>query len=387
MLILVHTVDAYRAEQAGAGNTSVVITGPTAVAGVLFAFMLGRAAPAVGAGVGVATVTASRPRPGDTIAAIATALLLCSAMWTSAPGRRSRPRKEIRMSHLVSIGLPVRNAGSRVTEVVRSVQAQTYTDLELVISDNASTDDTEDVVRALAKEDDRIVYHRQPENVGLLNNFTYVIRAATGTYFRWIGDDDRVHPEMAARCVEVFEADPRLALVTMGISYTGPDGEISTGGEYDGALLGSDDPADRFVEMMRLLNTSHLMIDPLYAMMRRDVVAAIPRRNMLHEDEIFAGKLALAGPWGHVHEVLAHRHWADDSVSKLGKLLNVPAWQWRMRNALQYKETADCVRRADLTAEQRRRALAAARDWYLARQWRLIRRRSIKLVRMATPAR
>ena len=288
------------------------------------------------------------------------------------------------MSHLVSIGLPVRNAGSRVTEVVHSVLAQTYPDLELVISDNGSTDDTEDVCRALAKEDDRVKYHRQPENIGLMNNFIYVMRHATGTYFRWIGDDDRVRPEMASRCAEVLDADPRLVLVTMGIEYTARDGVVSTGGYYDGTALASDDPADRFAEMMRLLNTSHLAIDPLYAMMRREVVAAIPRRNMLHEDEIFAGKLALAGPWGRVEVVYAP---SDAKVTKLGKLLNVPAWQWRMRNALQYKETATVVREADLTADQRRRALAAARDWYLTRQWRLIRRRSIKLVRMATPAR
>ena len=291
------------------------------------------------------------------------------------------------MSNLVSIGLPVYNAGDRVTEAVRSVLDQTYPDLELVISDNGSTDDTEDVCRALAKEDDRVKYHRQPENIGLMNNFIHVMRHATGTYFRWIGDDDRVHPEMASRCAEVLDADPRLVLVTMGIEYTARDGVVSTGGYYDGTALGSDDPAERFVEMMRLLNTSHLTIDPLYAMMRRDVVAAIPRRNMLHEDEIFAGKLALAGPWGHVHEVLAHRHWNDDSVKQLGRLLDVPVWQWRMRNALQYRETANWVRQADLTDDQRRQALAAARDWYLRRQWKLISRRGVKLVRMATPGR
>jgi hypothetical protein len=51
------------------------------------------------------------------------------------------------------------------------------------------------------------------------------------------------------------------------------------------------------------------------------------------------------------------------------------------------EQTAGVVRAADLTPDQRRRALAAARDWYLTRQWRLIRRRGIKLVRMATPAR
>jgi glycosyltransferase involved in cell wall biosynthesis len=284
---------------------------------------------------------------------------------------------------LVSIGLPVRNAGARVTEVVRSVLAQDHPDLELVISDNASTDDTEDVCRALARADSRIRYHRQAVNIGLLNNFVFVSRAATGSYFRWIGDDDRVDPALVSRCLREFEADPRLVLVTTAIAYTGPDGEVSTG-RYDGAAMRSADPAVRFAEWMRLLNASHLLIDPMYGMFRREVVAGLDRRNMLHEDEIFASRLALAGPWGHVDEVLAHRHWNDDSVSRLGRMLGVPVWQWRMRNALQARETVGWVNRAGLTAEQRRQAVAAVRRFYLARQWKLIRRRSKKLVRLAT---
>ena len=81
---------------------------------------------------------------------------------------------------LVSIGLPVRNGADRLEEVVWSVLAQEHDHLELVICDNASTDDTEEVSRALAKADSRIVYHRHPENVGLLNNFVSAIRLAKG---------------------------------------------------------------------------------------------------------------------------------------------------------------------------------------------------------------
>ncbi|MFI6078168.1 glycosyltransferase family 2 protein [Actinoplanes sp. NPDC051343] len=285
---------------------------------------------------------------------------------------------------VLSICLPVRNAGPEVAGTIRSILAQTETDIELVISDNASTDDTEDVCRELARADRRVAYHRQPENIGLLPNFIFAMNAAHGRYFRWIGDDDRLEPEFASRCLAEFAADPRLILVTTGISYTAEDGTVATE-PYESTALRSDDPAVRFGELMRLLNASHLMIDPMYGMMRRDVVAALPRRNMLHEDEIFAGKLALAGPWGHLPEVLAHRHWADDSVAQLGRLLNVPRWQWRMRNALQARETADYVNgRTDLTAEQRRQAMAAIRKMYLARQWKLVRRRSKKLVRLAT---
>jgi glycosyltransferase involved in cell wall biosynthesis len=287
---------------------------------------------------------------------------------------------------LVSIGLPVRNAGDRVVQVAKSVLGQDHDRIQLVISDNASTDDTEDVCRELARSDGRIAYHRQPTNIGLLNNFRFVITAADGRYFRWIGDDDRLEPGFVSRCLQVFAEDPRLILVTTGISYTGPDGAAQTL-DYHGMSLASDDPVERFVEMMRLLNTSHLMIDPLYGMMVRDTVAAIPRRNMLHEDEVFATKLSLAGPWGHVPEVLAHRVWKDDQVAALGRRLDVPVWQWRIRNTLQTRETLRWLRQVDLTGEQRRRARTAVYGMYLTRQWKIVERRGRKLVRMATTAR
>jgi len=284
---------------------------------------------------------------------------------------------------LVSIGLPVRNAGSRIAEVVRSVMAQDHPELELVISDNGSTDDTEAVCRELARDDSRIAYHRQPENIGLFNNFVFASRAAKGSYLRWIGDDDRLEPTMVSRCLREFEDDRRLVLVTTGIAYTGPDGATDTA-PYESGVMRSDDPAVRFAEWMTLLNSSHLLLDPMYALLRRDVVIGLPRRKMLHEDEIFASKLALAGPWGHVAEILAHRNWRADSMSALGRRLDVPKWQWRMHNALQARETIAWVNQADLTDEQRRQAIAAVRRFYLARQWNVIERRSRKLVRIAT---
>jgi glycosyltransferase involved in cell wall biosynthesis len=284
---------------------------------------------------------------------------------------------------LVSIGLPVRNAGNRVTEVVRSVLAQDHQNVELVISDNASTDDTEDVCRALAKEDSRIAYHRQAGNIGLLNNFMAVIDLASGTHFRWIGDDDRLEPAFVSRCLAEFAADPGLILVTTGLDYAGPDG-VSQSAVYDGTALRSGDPVDRFEEMLRLLNESYLLIDPLYGMVRRAPVAAIPRRNMLREDEVFATKLALAGPWGHVPEVLARRGWKHERIGTIARRLDVPAWQSHFSNTLQAREILRWLREIDLTPEQRSRARRAVYRMYLRRQRRTVAHRSRKLIRMAT---
>jgi glycosyltransferase involved in cell wall biosynthesis len=284
---------------------------------------------------------------------------------------------------LVSIGLPVRNGAERIERVVKSVLEQDHERLQLVISDNASTDGTEELCRDLVKADSRITYHRHPENVGLFNNFVGTMRLAEGEFFRWVSDDDWLEPACVSRSLQVFGKDDRLILVTAQISYTGDDGVTQTVA-YDGTRLRSDDPVERFTEMLRMLNESHLLIDPLYGLFRRAPAAAIPRRNMLREDEVFATKLALAGPWGHVPEVLAHRNWKHESPTVLAHRLDVPDWQARFATTLQCREMLRWLRDAQsvpaLTDEQRRRARAAVLGMWLRRQQRVATRRSRKLV-------
>lgn len=279
---------------------------------------------------------------------------------------------------LVSIGLPVRNGEQRLPAVVRSVLAQDYGTLELVISDNASTDRTEEICRELARSDPRIVYHRQPENVGLINNFMTAIRLANGAFFRWIGDDDTLASDYVSRCLKVFASDERLILVTTQVAYETGAGITQTGA-YQGAALAADDPVDRFAEILRLLNESHLLIDPLYGMMRRAVVATIPRPVILGEDELYAARIALAGPWGHVPEVLATRRWQSQRSSDIARKLGVPAWQARFATVVQCRELLRCVQGADLSPAQRRRASAAVARLYLRRHQRAVARRGRKL--------
>lgn len=289
---------------------------------------------------------------------------------------------------LVSVGLPVRNGAERIKRVVESVLAQDHEQLQLVISDNASTDGTEDLCRDLVKADSRIKYHRNPEDVGLFNNFVQTMRLAEGEFFRWVSDDDSLEPTCVSRSLQAFGEDDRLILVTAQISYTGDDGVTQTAA-YEGTRLRSDDPVERFTEMLRMLNESHLLIDPLYGLFRRAPVAAIARRNMLREDEVFATKLALAGPWGHVPEVLAHRNWKHESPSVLARRLDVPDWQARFATTLQCREMLRWLRDVEpapgLTDEQRRRARAAVLGMWLRRQQRVATRRSRKLVQLFNP--
>ncbi|MGV9712251.1 glycosyltransferase family 2 protein [Gordonia sp. NPDC003424] len=285
----------------------------------------------------------------------------------------------------VSIGLPVRNGVERIENVVRSVLAQDHENIELVISDNASTDGTGDLCRELAAQDKRVVFHSNDANIGLFNNYVNTMRLATGTFFRWIGDDDVLAPNCLSRALAVFASDERLILVTSGVSYTLPNGTTQSP-IYECNDLRSDDPITRFAEMLRLINEETTLVDPLYGLMRRASTVVIRRRNMLREDEVFATKMALAGPWGHTPEVLVQRHLKVEKQSELARKLDVPAWQAHFATTLQCREILRALPDYDLNEQQRSRARKAVAGMFVRRQRIVVKRRSSKLVRLAKSA-
>jgi glycosyltransferase involved in cell wall biosynthesis len=283
---------------------------------------------------------------------------------------------------LVSIGLPVRNGAHRMECVVKSVLAQDHTNLELIICDNGSTDDTEQLCRSIAAHDSRVIYHRNPANVGMLNNFMGAMRLATGDFFRWVGDDDWLDPQTLSRCLEAFAADDRLILVTNQLEYVAPDGHTEAAA-CAGTAWGSDDPVTRFAEVLRLLPEPYFPVDPLYALYRREAVVHIKRRNMLNEDQVFATKLALAGPWGHVPEVTLRRNWTPEPMSALARKLDVPRWQTHFVNTLQCAEMLRWLNECELDRKQLARARRAIARMYLRRQRMLVVHRVRKLVHLA----
>jgi glycosyltransferase involved in cell wall biosynthesis len=290
-----------------------------------------------------------------------------------------------RAAPLVTVAIPVHNAVDTLPAVVESVLGQTFTDLEVVISDNASTDGTDEVCRHFASLDERVVHQRHPTNVGLLNNFGTAAHAARGTYVRWVGDDDQLAPDYVSRVLACFEEDPRRVLVTTQMSYVerGRGEWVRTG--YDPTPLASPDPATRFVGAVRLLTVGFGLIDPLYGMMRREL-AVLPRQSALREDEVFGIRLALAGPWGHLPVTLATRHHAESAHADLARLLGVPTWHLLVKDVLQSRELLRCIDASSLTASGRRRARASVLALYARRKRDTARRAIAKLERATRPA-
>jgi len=113
---------------------------------------------------------------------------------------------------LVSVGIPVFNGELFLREAIDSILAQSHSNLELIISDNASTDRTSAIGEEYAMRDPRVRYLRQPRNIGAPRNWNVVATHARGKYMKWASANDYCDTAMLAACIDVLESDPRVVL-------------------------------------------------------------------------------------------------------------------------------------------------------------------------------
>lgn len=126
----------------------------------------------------------------------------------------------------VTIGLPVYNGADRMRPAIESVLAQTCGDLELLVSDNCSTDDTADICRSYARADRRVVYTRTDVNVGAAANFSRLADLARGTYFKWICHDDWMSPAFVETCLPLAESGPDVITVAPTVEVVDDTGHV-----------------------------------------------------------------------------------------------------------------------------------------------------------------
>jgi hypothetical protein len=122
---------------------------------------------------------------------------------------------------LVTIGIPVFNGERYLGEALESALAQDYPHLEILVSDNASTDGTEAIAGRYARRDARIRYWRNPENVGVAGNFGRVVAGARGQYFTWLAADDLLRPQYVSSTVAYLEANQDAVLCASDVHIMG----------------------------------------------------------------------------------------------------------------------------------------------------------------------
>ena len=116
---------------------------------------------------------------------------------------------------IVSVGVPVYNGEKYLAEALDSLLAQSFTEFQIIISDNASTDRTREICQQYQQKDPRVRYFRNDQNIGAAPNFNRVVELSDAPLFHGGACDDLYHPSFLERCVAALDRVPDLVL-----SYT-----------------------------------------------------------------------------------------------------------------------------------------------------------------------
>ena len=126
---------------------------------------------------------------------------------------------------LVTIGIPTYNRADRfLQEALQSAVAQTYQNIEIIVSDNCSTDNTEMLVKSFS--DTRIKYVKQLKNIGAFNNINYCINAARGNFFHMLHDDDKIDPDFVETCIKAIPKGHEPGVVFTGMRIINENGDV-----------------------------------------------------------------------------------------------------------------------------------------------------------------
>ena len=208
---------------------------------------------------------------------------------------------------LVSIGLAVFNGEKYLAQAVDSILAQTFKDFELIISDNASSDRTQEICSQYAAKDPRIRYYRNPINIGGVNNENRTFALARGKYFRLMAHDDLLAPQLIAKSVEILEQNSEFVLCYSNISVIdGAGKQIRT---IETNIGEESEPYQRF---QRFVSREH-HCEATYALTRSDVLKKVdPQLNYSDSDRTFLAELSLWGKFYKIDELLFYKRYHQE---------------------------------------------------------------------------
>jgi glycosyltransferase involved in cell wall biosynthesis len=210
------------------------------------------------------------------------------------------------MKPVASIAIPVYNGENYLERAIQSVLSQTFQDFEIILSDNGSTDKTQEICERYASQDARIKYFRHQVNQGATWNFNFAFGKAAGDYFNWLAHDDELAPDYLEKCVSLLEADRDAVLCFSKVQIIDENSR----------------PVDVFDVELRTdsKNTSHRFYDllmvwhdclPIFGLIRSSALRKTPLIGTYGlGDAILLARLGLLGPFIKIPAVLfrSRRH-------------------------------------------------------------------------------
>jgi glycosyltransferase involved in cell wall biosynthesis len=293
--------------------------------------------------------------------------------------------------------------GERYIEAsLNSLLNQTFRNVEIIISDNASTDRTPEICKAYAAQDDRIRYYRNKENLGQTANLNRPIQLAQGKYYRMHHDDDLLEPECIEACVDVLEAEPSVVLCHTQTKIIDDAGELLYPKEPVDYLLRSPCPHERLDKYLRqrFPTTPELgLMNAVFGLIRRSVLDKTPLDGPYpHADVIFCGGLTLYGEFHVVPQSLfLRRDHPGRSMRACTSMRELALWRdpdneekLMMPRLYGFIDLLRVIHRAPISPAEKMRCGRVVwkrylRHFYLSmvremgeEAWRLLRRKALK---------
>jgi glycosyltransferase involved in cell wall biosynthesis len=230
----------------------------------------------------------------------------------------------------VSIAMPVYNGEEFVGEAVESLLVQTFTDFELVVVDNASTDRTQEICRSLAARDARVRYVRNDRNIGGGPNWIRAFElTGTSTYFKWAAHDDIHAPTFLELCVASLDRDPGAVLAFTRAAFVDRDGRPVAPRQLT-LPLGSADVLERYEALLPSYDCLEV-----FGVIRRAALRRRPPIGLyMDADGVMLGGLALLGRFVEVPEVLFfNRRHAAQATTRFTRSHREWSLWWNPANA------------------------------------------------------
>ena len=206
------------------------------------------------------------------------------------------------MSRL-TIGMPVYNGERFIREALDSVLAQTFTDFELLIADNASDDATPDIIAEYTAADPRIRHVRHERNLGSAGNHNYLVEQATTPLFKWAAADDLHAPTHVERCIAQLDEHPELIGAHTRTMRIDEDSRLIKPEKYH---IHTDGPSPH-VRFRNVIAKPHSCFS-CFAVFRTDVIEKTAcMQPYPGSDRVFLAEVALHGPTAEVPEYLLFR--------------------------------------------------------------------------------
>lgn len=212
--------------------------------------------------------------------------------------------------------MPVRNGGRYIQASIESLLSQSFEDFNIIISDNASNDDTQEICREFADRDKRIRYERTNCNEGAAWNYNRVFGLSDAKYFKWATHDDVCEPDFLLKCIKVLEkGPPDLALVYPKSAFIDEDDKLIKVDTDDFDIRGKN-PVYRLIKAIRKVN----MVNAIFGVFRSSVLKKSRLiDSFVASDYILLGEIALQGQIWQVPELLYNRRQHKESCMEANK--------------------------------------------------------------------